>query len=72
MQEFLLALGSLTTEVFVLCHRLVESAGNTVQDDVDDILVSYLGIDIESIYIVLILLDSTCLFEIADLITSPV
>ena len=55
-----------------MCHGLAEARGNTVQDDVDEVMVSQLGVDIESIDIVQGFLDSTCLFEITYLIKSPV
>ena len=55
-----------------MCHRLVEASSNTVQDDIDQVMVSHLGIDIKSINIIAVVLDSTCLFEITDLVKSPV
>ena len=49
VKEFFLPLGWVRTEVFVMCHGLAEARGDTVQDDIDEVVVSYLGIDIESI-----------------------
>ena len=72
MDEFLLPLGWVTTEVFVMCHGLAEARGDTVQDDINKMMVSHLGIDIKSINIVQVFLDSTCLLEITDLNKSPV
>ena len=49
-----------------MCNGQAEARGDTVQDDGDEVIVSHLGIDIESIHIVHIFLHSTCLLEIAD------
>ena len=54
--------------IFVLCHDLAEARGSTVQDDVDQLIVSHLVIDIKSIDIVQVFLDRSCLFEITNLI----
>ena len=53
-------------------YGLAEGRGDTVQDDIDQVMISHLGIDIKSIDIVQVFLDSTCLFEISNLIKSPV
>ena len=53
-----------------MCHSLARANGDTVQVDVDQLMFSYLGIDIKSIAIVQGFLDSTCLFEITDLVKS--
>ena len=58
--------------IFVVCHSLAEARGDTWQDDVDQLIVTHFGIDIESIDIVQVFLDSTCLFEITDLVKSPI
>ena len=55
-----------------MCHGLVEARGDIVQDDIDEVMVSHLGMDIESIDIIHVFLHSTCLFEIAYLVKSPV
>ena len=52
VEEFLLPLGWVRTEVFVMYHGLAEARGDTVQDDIDKVMVRHLGIDIESINIV--------------------
>ena len=72
VEEFFLPLGWVRTEVVVMCHGLAEARGDTVQDDIDEVMVSYLGIDIESIDIIQVFLDSTCLLEITYLVKSPV
>ena len=72
MEEFLLLLRWVRVEVFVMCHGLVEARCNTIQDDVNEVMVNHLGIDIESMDIIQVFLDSTCLSEISDLIESPV
>ena len=72
MQEFLLLLGYVKMEVLTVCHGLVEARSNTVQYDVDQALCSHLGIDINSINIILACLDSICLLEITNLVKSPV
>ena len=53
-------------------YGLAEGRGDTVQDDIDQVMISHLGIDIKSIDIVQVFLDSTCLFEITELVKSPV
>ena len=55
-----------------MCHGLAEARGATIQDDVDHVVVSHLTIDIKSIDIIQVFLDSTCLFEITYLVKSPV
>ena len=55
-----------------MCHGLAEARGDTVQDDVDQVVVSHLGIDIQSINILQEFMDSTCLFQITDLVKSRV
>ena len=72
MEEVLLPLGWVRTEVLVICHGLAEARGDIVQDDIDEMIVSHLGIDIKSIDIIQVFLDSTCLFEITYLVKSPV
>ena len=72
MEEFFLPLGWVRTEVFVMCHGLAEARGDTIQDDIDEVMLHHLGVDIESIDIIQVFLDSTCLFEITYLVKSPV
>ena len=55
-----------------MSHSLAETRGDTVQDDVDKVMVSHLGMDIESIDIVHVFLHSTCLLEITDFVKSSV
>ena len=55
-----------------MCHGLAETRGHTVHNDFNKVVVSHLGTDIESIDIVLVFLDSTCLSVITYLIKSPV
>ena len=55
-----------------MCHGLVVTRCNIVQDDVDQVMLSCLGTDIESIDIVQVFLDSTCLFDIPDHVKSSV
>ena len=50
----------------------MEARSDMVQDEVDQVVVSHLGIDMESINITQVFLDSTCLFEITDLVESSV
>ena len=52
MEEFFRTLGWVRAEVFVICYGLVETRGDTIQDDVNQMLVSHFGIDIKSINIV--------------------
>ena len=53
-------------------HGLAEARGDSVQDDINEVMVGQLGIDIESIDIIQVFLHSTCLFEITYLRKSPV
>ena len=39
---------------------MVEARSDTIQDDIAQVVVGHLGIDIESIDIVQVFLDSTC------------
>ena len=48
------------------------SSSDTIQVDVDKVMVSHLGIDIESIDVVRVFLDSTCLLPITDLVETSV
>ena len=72
MEEFLFPLGWVGSEVFVVSHGLAEARGDTIQDDINEVMVGHLGIDIKSIDIIQVFLDSTCLFEITYLVKSPV
>ena len=55
-----------------MCYGLAETRGDTVQDDVDEVLVSHLGVDIESMDMIQVFLHITCLLEITNLVKSPV
>ena len=55
-----------------MCHGLAEARSDTVEDDNDQVGVGHLSIDIKSIDIIQVLLDSTCLFAITYLVKSPV
>ena len=55
-----------------MCHGLAEIRSDLIQDNIDQVVVSHLATDIESIYIVELFLDSTCLPKITDLAKSPV
>ena len=55
-----------------MCHGLKEARGDTVQHNVDAIIISHHGMGIESIDVVQVFVDSTCLFEMTDLVKSPV
>ena len=72
VEKFLLPLEWVRTEVFIVSHALVQARGDTVLDDIDKVMVTHLGIDIESIDIVQLFLHSTCLLKITDLVKSPV
>ena len=53
-----------------MCHGLAEVRVDTVQDNVYEIVVSHLGTVIESINVLQVLLDGTCLWEIPDLVKA--
>ena len=55
-----------------MCYGLLGASADSVQDVVDQVVVGYLGIDIESIYVVQVCLNSTCLLKITDLVNSPI
>ena len=61
IEEFFLLFGCVRAEVLAVCHVLVEVSSNTVQNEVDKVVVSHVGIDIESIDIIQVFLDGTCL-----------
>ena len=50
--NFLLLLRSVRAEVFIMCHGLVEARGNTVLDNINQVVISHFDIDIVSIDIV--------------------
>ena len=51
-----------------MCHGLAEARGDPVQDDIDEVMVGHLGIDIESINIIQVFLNSTnCLKSLISL-----
>ena len=54
-----------------MCYKLAEAGYDTVHDVVDQVRVSHLGMDIECINIVQGFLDSACMFEIPDVVKSP-
>ena len=72
MEAFLLLLEWLRMKVFVVRHGLAESWVDSIQDEIDYIVVCYLSIDIKSINIFHVFLNTTCFFEITDLVKSPV
>ena len=53
-------------------YGLAKARSDTVQDDIDEVIVSHVGIDIEPIDVIWVFLHSTCLFEITYLVKSPV
>ena len=55
-----------------MCFSLVKTRGDIVQDDIDEVIVSYLSIAVESIDIVQAFLHSPCLLEVTDLVKHPV
>ena len=71
MVEVLLLLAWIRPEVFVVCHSLAEARGNTMQDDVYQVVDKHPGIDIQSIDIYQVFRYSTCLFQNTDLVKSP-
>ena len=72
MEELLFPLGWVGAEVFIVSDGLAEARGDTVQDDINEVMVSHLGVDMESIDIIQVFLDRACLFEITYLVKSPV
>ena len=50
--EFLLPLGWVKAEVFPVCQSLAEARVDTLQDDINQVVVSHLGMDIKSTDIV--------------------
>ena len=55
-----------------MCHGLAEATNDAVQNHVDLMVVCHVGINIKSIDIVQVFLDSTCLLDVTDFIKSPV
>ena len=72
VEEFLLLVRWVRTKVFIVHHSLIQARGDAVQDNVDKVMICHLSIDIISIKIVQVFLESTCLLEITDLVESPV
>ena len=71
-EKFVLLLRGIRAEVVLVCYCLAEARVDVIQDDVDEIIVHYLGMDIKSINIIPGLLNGTYLFKITKLIKSPV
>ena len=59
-------------DLFIMCHGLAEASGDTIQNDIDKVLLSHINIDIKSIDIIQVFLNSTCLTKIIDFIERPV
>ena len=55
-----------------MCHSLVKARGDTVPDDINQVMVSHLGPSIKSTDIIVVFLDRTYLFAIIDPVKSPV
>ena len=55
-----------------MCHGLAEARSDTVQDDVNELVICHLGTHIESIDIIQVFLHSTCVLEITYVVKSPV
>ena len=55
-----------------MCYGLAEARGDTIPDDVDKMMVCHFSKDIESINIIQVFLDRTCLYEITDSVKSPI
>ena len=71
MWEFLLPLGWVGAEVFILRLGLAKARNDALWNDVDQVVVSYLAIEIKAIDIASVFLDSTCVLEIPDFVKSP-
>ena len=72
VEEFIFPLGWIRAEVLVMCHGLAETRSDTVQDDVNELVICHLGTHIESIDIIQVFLHSTCVLEITYVVKSPV
>ena len=55
-----------------MCDGLCDARGDTIQDDITQVVVSRLGMTILHIDIVQVLLYSTCLFKITNVVESSV
>ena len=53
-------------------YSLVGARGDPVHNDIEQVVVSHLGRDIESINIVKVFVDSPCLPKMTELIENPV
>ena len=71
VEEFLHLFGLVIEDVFVVGHCLVKARCDTIQDDDNKMVVHHLGIDIDSIDMIQVFLDSASLFEITYLVKSP-
>ena len=72
LQVILLPLGWVRRKVLIVCDGLAEACDDTFQGDIDQVIVLHLDIDIESIDIVKVSVNSIFLFEIPDLVKTPV
>ena len=72
MEKYVFPFEWVGTEGLVVCYGLTKMRSDAVQDDIDEVVVCLLGIDIESIDMVQVFLNSNCFFEIADFVKSLV
>ena len=70
--DFFLPLGWIGAKVFIMCHSLTKVKADTIQDEIDQVMIHNFEVDIESIDIIQVFLDSTCILEITDLVVSPI
>ena len=71
VEQFFLSLKQVIVEVFVVWHSLTETTGDILPDHVDKVMVCHHGMDIESINIIQVLFNCTCLLEMTNVVKSP-
>ena len=70
MQQLLLPLRQVRAQVVAVHYGLGVARHYIVQDHVNQVVVSHFDTHIESIDIIPVVLDSTCLFDIIDLVKT--
>ena len=72
IENFFLSFGSSIVKILLECHGLAEERRDSVQDNINELIVYHFGIHNEFINIVQVFLNSTYLFEIINLVKSPI
>ena len=70
--ELLSQFHRLFAEVFIVCHTVAKGVCEVIDDDIDPYLAPYFGIDVQSINLIEILLNSSRLPELVCVQVCPI